>query len=190
MVPVKYLQVIFGRKAGELATLLLVALLFYLFVCRGMRFFEVPSGSMEPTLLPMDRLITLDERTYGRGDVVVLRDPQDKQGYIVKRIVAVGGDTVSVSGGALHVNGKYVSEPYINDPPQYYVSPVRVPEGEVFLLGDNRNNSDDSHGSPEQGHPVESIIGRVRFIYYPYSRFGSVKRYRPLMISMIQPVGT
>ena len=185
----KYVRIIFGRKGGEVATLILVAILFYLFVGRGLRFFRVPSSSMEPTLFPMDYIVTMDEKTYDRGDIVVLRDPEEKGGYIVKRIVAVGGDTVSASGGAVYLSGHYISEPYVKAPGTYRLHRTEVPEGKAFLLGDNRDNSEDSHLWEQKAQPVANIIGRVRFIYYPYDRFGPLRRHAPVSTFATRPFG-
>lgn len=149
--------------------LILAVVLIYLFAVRSMQFFEVPSSSMEPTLVPGDHLMTLAAETYGYGDIVVFRDPVRQDEYLVKRIVASGGDSVEISGGALFVNGEYVSEPYIAEPSQQDFPPYEVPERQVFVLGDNRNAAEDSS---VWGHGItlESIEGRVRAIYLPFSR--------------------
>jgi len=164
--------VLFGRQSGYIAFIVLSVPVIYLFGFRHMSFFMVPSASMEPTLMTGDHLITLTARQYRRGDVVVTEDPEEKGAFIVKRIVAVGGDTVAVDGGALYVNGHYVSEPYVKAPPHYLMPPYKLSDGSVFLLGDNRNNSEDAHAWAEKAQPVDNIIGKVRFIYYPYERAG------------------
>ncbi len=174
----RYAKMALGQKGGQIAIIILAIPLIYLFGFRNMRFFLVPSSSMEPTLLRGDYIVTLDAETYEPGVVVVLRDPEDENGYIVKRVVAAGGDTVAVSDGALFVNGEYISEPYLLDQPNYAFGPITVPPGSVLLLGDNRNNSEDSHLWQQKTQPVESIIGRVRLIYFPYRRAGEVARYR------------
>lgn len=139
---------------------------------------------MEPTLLPNDYLLTCTEKTYSRGDVVVLIDPEDPKSYIVKRIVAVGGDTVSIDSNALILNGQFASEPYVLEPMQYSMpNSVKVPEGEVFILGDNRNVSEDSSrwdknsNWKQQTLPIDTIVGRVRCIFLPPSRMQTVQRY-------------
>jgi signal peptidase I len=135
---------------------------------------------MEPTLLEGDQIVTLRESAYERGDVVVLRDPEDEKAYIVKRIMAVGGDTILVAGGAVYVNGSYVSEPYILSTPDYEMRTYSVPQGHVFFLGDNRNDSEDSHLWKDKARPVNEIIGKVRFIYFPFNRFGVFQGYPPV----------
>lgn len=168
-------DIFYSKQAGYLAILLLCVMGIYFFGLRGMRFFLVPSASMQPTLLRADQIVTLREPRYGRGDIVVFVDYDGA--YSVKRIAGIGGDSIKVGGGALFINGEYASEPYIQSPMDYIIMPpVLVPEGRVFLLGDNRNDSDDSH-IDGRTYPVSDIIGKVRFIYYPYRRFGAVRSH-------------
>jgi len=178
----RFLRASLGKQGGQVGLLLLACLGLYFFAYRGGRFFLVPSASMEPTLLEGDQIVTLRESVYGRGDVVVLRDPEDEKAYIVKRIMAAGGDTILVAGGAVYVNGSYVSEPYILSTPDYEMRTYSVPEGHVFLLGDNRNNSEDSHLWKDKARPVNEIIGKVRFIYFPFNRFGFFQGYPPMTL--------
>jgi len=174
------LRSLFGKRAGQTASVLLLGLLLYLFVGRGMRFFLVPSGSMEPGLTRNDHLITLTEREYERGDIVVIEDPEDGA-YFVKRIAAVPKDRVRVYDGALFLNGEYASEPYIAEPMAYAFPepgnpPVVIPPDHVFVLGDNRNASRDS-SVDLVAYPVENIVGKVRYRYFPYDRFGAIDSY-------------
>lgn len=168
---------LFGRQGGYIAFIFFSIPVIYLFGFRHMSFFMVPSGSMEPTLMTGDYLVTLTAREYRRGDVVVTKDPEEAGAFIVKRIVGIAGDTVAIEGGALYVDGQYVSEPYISKPPEYVLHPFTIPEGRVFLLGDNRNNSEDAHAWTEKAQPAENIVGRVRYIYYPYNRARTFAQY-------------
>ncbi len=153
-----------------------VSPMFYFMVIRGVRFFEVPSISMQPALQVGDRLVTVREREYRRGDIVVF-DDKEKHEYLVKRIVGVAGDTINVNTGALFIDGEFASEPYIAEPMAYdFANPVTLGDGEVFVLGDNRNWSDDSHVDLKPT-PVERIVGRVVFRYYPIGRSGRVSGY-------------
>jgi len=126
------------------------------------------------------------EDAYKRGDVVVIVDPDDPKSFLVKRIVGLGGDRIKIDGGALFIDGAYASEPYIKEPIKYdfphhkqfeQVEPYVVPDGEVFVLGDNRNLSDDSSKWKHPGVPVGKIIGKVKFIYLPFSRIEAVHSY-------------
>ncbi len=169
-------KIVFGPKGAQVFIILASIPLIYLFGFREMRFFMVPSASMVPTLLRGDYIVTLNENKYHRGEIVVLDDPTEPGAFIVKRIVGTEGDTVSVGGGALFVNQKPVVENYLAEPPLYFMSPVEVPDDQVLVLGDNRNNSDDSHLWEQKTQSVSHIVGRVRFIYYPYDRAGSLQK--------------
>lgn len=163
-------------RARFAVVVIVVAVLFYIMVIRGTQFFLVPSSSMEPTLYPGDRIVTQRSPTYERGDIVVVPDAEDGD-YLVKRVAAVGGDSVAVRNGALFLNGAYASEPYLKESMEYVIDPpIEVPEGQLFLLGDNRNISDDSHLRRETW-PVSSVVGRVCWRYYPYGAFGAVTGY-------------
>lgn len=170
-------SVLTSKRVGNVVVSIFLLLCVYLFAYRHVRFFRVPSGSMEPTLRPVDQLVTIGESEYHRGDIVVLHDPEAPGDYLVKRIVGMSGDAVSVQRGALYINGEFASEPYLVESPYYQVMPpVTVPEGHVFLLGDNRNNSSDSHDKGEC-FPVNLIVGKVIYIYFPYERWGTVSSY-------------
>jgi len=173
----------------------------YFFGILGAVPFKVPSRSMEPTLLPGDYLFATPEDFYHRGDIIVLRDPTQKGAYLVKRLIGLSGDTISEDNGYLSINGKYASEPYLYEPINYVLQPVTVPENEILVLGDNRNESEDSSRwqiDPETGEtkvsddygltgpdgktfkrtvPIKSIIGKVRYIYLPFKRSGPVSSY-------------
>ena len=165
-------------RAFFYAIVLAVALplLYFLFI-RGLSFYQVDARSMLPTLHPFDHLLTMDAQEYERGDIVVLRDPQDKSEVLVKRIVGIAGDTVESRGGALFVNGHYASEPYTAEPMEYHFDPYEVPEGHVFVLGDNRNFSVDSHSWGPAAVPLENVLGSARFIYLPVERARRLDSY-------------
>lgn len=131
----------------------------------------VLENSMAPTLIMGDRLL-LDKLSprlghIRRGDVVVVPAPRDG-GLLVKRIVALGGDVVEARGGTLWVNGKPVDEPYAVMGQWYNIPPFPVPQGQAFVLGDNRGGSEDS-ATWRAGVPVSTILGRAVWLYWPYS---------------------
>lgn len=161
---------------ANLLLLLVFGLLAYFFVVREVRFFSVPTGSMVPTLMPGDRIVTMNQAEYRRGDIVVVWDEQRKE-HLTKRIAGVGGDLLDIEGGALFINGKFCSEPYIAEPMLYDFETVgKIPADSVFILGDNRNQSEDSSRS-RRVYPVSDIEGRVLYVYAPLRRFHPVQRY-------------
>lgn len=141
----------------------------------------IPSGSMEPTLQINDRLI-IDKISYNfrqpqRGDIVVfspteaLKQQNFKDAFI-KRVIGLPGETVEVKGGRVYVNGQALREQYIEEEPEYSYGPVTVPEDNYLVLGDNRNNSYDSH---YWGFvPRKNIIGRAIVRFWPLARVGEV----------------
>ncbi len=105
-----------------------------------------------------------------RGDIIVFRYPLDPSRDFIKRIIALPGDTVEIRQGKVYVNGQYVDEAYINDTANYSWSAHKMAPGEYFVLGDNRNNSSDSHvWGPV---PRDNIIGKAWVSYWPVDQFG------------------
>jgi signal peptidase I len=139
--------------------------------------FTIHQISMMPTLHEGERVL-ISRLAYHfhepkAGDVVVLHSPADESEDLVKRIVAVGGDTVAIHDGDLFVNGTAVVEPYLNEQDFRGEYPeTRIPDGQVFVLGDNRNNSGDSRlfGPID----VDSIIGSAFAIYWPIGDWGGL----------------
>lgn len=139
--------------------------------------FYIPSESMEDTLVKGDRvLVNRFEYRFSqpqRGDVVVFHPPISPDEDYIKRVVAVGGDTVEVKGGALYVNGVVQSEPYLKESYIEGVFPEEtVPEGHIFAMGDNRNRSGDSRVFGPVA--VESILGKGFVIYWPPGKMGGL----------------
>ncbi|WP_165989704.1 signal peptidase I [Streptomyces sp. YIM 98790] len=147
--------------------------------------YEVPTDSMAPTVSTGDRVLA--HRMGGdeahRGDVVVFREETWGDVPMLKRVVGVGGDTVACCDdrGRLTVNGRPVDEPYLpgDQPAAPYSFSAEVPEGELFLLGDDRQNSIDSLtrllGEDSTGTvPAEAVSARVEAIVWPVDRIGMV----------------
>lgn len=155
-------------------TLLMALVLFFIlnaFTSR-VRVFNV---SMQPTL-KQGYLLLVNKMAYKLGDpkygdVVVFHYNGDTQEDYIKRVIGLPGDQVDISGGVVRVNGNALTEPYIMEVPNYSGS-WSVPAGQLFVLGDNRNHSSDSH---QWGFVQNSwLVGKALFIYYPFDAIGSL----------------
>jgi signal peptidase I len=135
--------------------------------------FYIPTGSMEPTVMPQDRILVSKLAYYlgepRRGDIVVFAAPHDAEGRdFLKRIVALGGETVSERDGQIFVNGKRLAEPYVSPVRDHSdFPPIRVPKGDYFVMGDNRSNSSDSRVFGPLSR--RAIRGKAVVIYWPLS---------------------
>ncbi len=139
----------------------------------------VLGSSMEPNLENGQRLI-INKAVYHfrapeRGEIVILHPPIEPQKEYVKRVIGLPGDTVEIHNGVVYVNGKALAEPYITDAPRYNLAPIKVPANNYFVLGDNRNNSNDSH----EGWTVTSqgIVGEAWLRIWPLGEMGTVWNY-------------
>lgn len=159
-----------------------------LFMSLGIRHFiaearYIPTESMVPTLQVNDHLV-VEKLSYrfhdpARGDVVVFMPREDLQAQnpdfrfaFIKRVIGLPGETVQVIHGQVLINGEPLDEPYIAAEPTYVWGPAVVPDDAYLVLGDNRNNSLDSHF---WGYvPRETIIGRAAVRFWPPNRLGAV----------------
>lgn len=150
--------------------------------------FTVPTGSMEPTIQVGDNIfaqkVTLNlGQSVEAGDIVVFNNPDSASSHdiLVKRVIALAGQTVSLEGGVVYVDGVALDEPYAQGSSyalteQSYEGdltyPYTVPEGHVWVMGDNRENSADSrYFGPV---PEENLVGVVFFRYWPLDRLGTL----------------
>jgi signal peptidase I len=129
---------------------------------------RVDGFSMNPTL-QNGEFVLVNRLAYQfgeqeHGDIIVFRHPRDPEQDLIKRIIGLPGDSVRIDDGRVSVNGVPQDEPYIAAAP-IYTGEWQVPEGFLFVLGDNRNNSEDSH---KWGLlPMENVIGKAILIYWP-----------------------
>lgn len=139
------------------------------------RLIGVDGHSMVPTLQNGDRLLVLSsllDHDYEYGDIVVLREESFLEEPIVKRVIATEGQTVDIGfeAGIVYVDGEALDEPYINEPT--YVEegtefPLTVPEGCIFVMGDNRNHSSDSRDSRLGTVDTRCVLGKAVFLAFP-----------------------
>lgn len=143
----------------------------------------IPSGSMLPTLKIGDRVL-IEKLTYHlalphRGDIVVFTPPTAVTAYgydtsvpWIKRVIGLPGDRVCVQEGRVWINGRAIHENYLEEPPMYTMPEREVPAGNLFVLGDNRNHSIDSHiwGTV----PLDRVIGRASFRFWPLGHAGGL----------------
>jgi signal peptidase I len=158
----------------------LLSLLIITFVVQA---FYIPSGSMEPTLQVDDRIL-VSKFSYRlgsieRGDVIVFHYPLNPGKDFVKRVVALGGETVELRDGVVLINGTPIRELYptaLAGGDRACTSnygPQKIPEEQLFVLGDNRCNSEDSRFFGFV--PVQNVVGKALFIYWPPQRLGLVR---------------
>jgi signal peptidase I len=188
-----------GRFARDAVETLILALLIFIAVRAAVQNFRVQGASMEGSLHDGQYLL-VSKATYfkvnlgfldflpfydsgndpyhyvfrepHRGDVVVFRFPDDPSRDFIKRIIAEPGETVEIRDGLVFIDGRYLKEPYITVRAHYSYGPEKVPPDHYFVLGDNRNNSFDSHVWGMLAE--ESIIGQAWLSYWPFSSFGLI----------------
>ena len=164
-----------------LETLVLSGILFLAINAISARI-RVDGFSMEPTLRNGEFVI-VNKLAYrfGKpsiGDVIVFHYPRDPAQEYIKRVIGLSGDQVKISNGQVMVNGQAITEPYIAAAPRYD-SEWSVPESSLFVLGDNRNNSSDSHNWGPV--PMENVVGKALFVYWPPTEWGLIQD--PLSVS-------
>jgi len=153
-------------------TIILSAILFLIINAVSARI-RIESISMQPTLYEGD-FVVVNRLAYkfgapGRGDIIVFRYPPNPESEpYIKRVIGLPGETVTIQDGEVFVDDVPLGEPYIKASPNYQGTWI-VPEGNLFVLGDNRNNSSDSHSWGMV--PLANVIGKAEVIYLPISHW-------------------
>lgn len=164
-----------------LDTAVLALALLALLYTFGVRMVRVDGTSMEPTLLDGERLLISSwHYTPAKGDIVVVDSYTPYGATLVKRVIAMGGDTVDIdfAAGIVYVNGEALDEPYTAAPTYLVESatfPLTVPEGCLFLMGDNRNRSKDSRSLEIGCVDERDVLGKALFRLLPFDRLGAVQ---------------
>lgn len=166
---VEWLAVVLGA--------LFVALLIKTFLFQA---FFIPSDSMTPTLMVGDRVLvnklSYDLHDVNRGDLVVFKRPAGTPGDVddlIKRVIALPGEEVTLDGGTITIDGKALVEPYLpEEVTTCCIETLIVPEDHIFVMGDNRGESFDSRRFGPI--PVKSIVGRAFIRVWPPSRVGTL----------------
>lgn len=158
----------------SIALAIVLAFLIHYFIIEP---YKVEGPSMLPTLMQDDRVM-VNKFIYRfhppqRGDVLVFQYPLDPSRDFIKRVIAIGGDTIEVNNGQVYVNGQQLTEPYILETTKGSYPLKTVPEGHYFVMGDDRNNSEDSRFSV--GFlPSQFIKGKAMAIFWPLQKLQSL----------------
>jgi signal peptidase I len=171
-------------KFGWTVPILIGALLATLLNVFFVNIYVVPSSSMEPTLNVGDYMLSVpavdNKENPERGDIIVFHPPaswdQPEGTVFVKRVIAVGGDIVECCSldGEVKVNDQPIKETYMQGSNGTKNYSLKVPEGSVFVLGDNRENSADSRYHSDPFIPFENVIGQPLQLIYPLNHFKSI----------------
>ena len=134
----------------------------------------VDGPSMRPTLQHEERLVVskfiYKLRDPEKGDILIFKYPRDPSRDFIKRVIAVGGDTIEIKEGRVYVNDQMLKEDYILEKTRTEYPKVTVPNGTVFVMGDNRNNSDDSRFADVGFVPLDMIKGKAMLVFWPLDK--------------------
>ena len=169
----------------EILITLAIAAVIVLAVQASVQTFVVVMSSMEPSFQEGQRLF-VNKAVYKfrdpqRGEVVIFEAPNAPGEDYIKRVIALPGDSIEVKNGAVYINGSELDEPYIMAPPKYTLAKQEVPESHYFVLGDNRNNSNDSHN--DWLVPRGNMIGKAWLSTWPPDTWGLVPTFVPYQSS-------
>jgi signal peptidase I len=168
-----------GTLLREIVETLILTLVIFLLIRFAVQNFRIEGFSMEPNFHDGQFLI-VNKVTYmvhppDRGDVIVFVPPTSASRDFIKRVIGLPGDHIQIVNGRVLVNDQPLQEPYPLNPASYSFGEVTVPPGEYFVLGDNRNNSSDSHSWGTVS--LDKIIGKAWITYWPPQVMGLVPTY-------------
>ena len=179
---VEILQTVVRRKKSQLRELvetigsaLLIAAFIMIFIARA---YTVNGESMLPTLHHGERLL-VDKISYrftepARGEIIVFKNPANQKEQFIKRVIGLPGDKILIDKGVVYINDQPVGEDYTLAPARIGFSAQVVPENTYFVLGDNRNNSEDSRFGRVGFLPRQLIVGRAVWRYWPLNRLAFI----------------
>ena len=168
-----------GEEAKDwvisIVTAVVMALLIRTFI---VELYIVDGPSMRPTLQHEERLVVnkfiYNIRNPERGEVLIFKYPRDPSRDFIKRVIAVGGDTIEIKEGRVYVNDQMLKEDYILEKTRTEYPKMTVPEGTIFVMGDNRNNSDDSRFADVGFVPLDLVKGKAVIVFWPLDKIQSL----------------
>ncbi|MFC1941641.1 signal peptidase I [Chloroflexota bacterium] len=163
----------------EVLITIVLALVIFAVARSTIQTFIVVMTSMEPNFYEGQRVVVNKALYYfddpSRGDVVVFKAPNGSHDEFIKRIIALPGDTIEVKSGVVYINDTELDEPYITRSFSYTFAEIDIPENNYFVLGDNRDVSNDSHHGWLLPH--DNLIGKAWLLTWPPSDWGVVPNY-------------
>jgi signal peptidase I len=163
----------------EILVTITLAVVIFLLLQAAVQSFVVIGSSMRPNLQDGQRILVTKVSYIFHGpewgDVVVFESPSSRQTDYIKRVIALPGDIVEIKMGVVYINGSPLDEPYIKAQPKYNIESQKIPDNNYFVLGDNRNNSNDSHNGWTV--PREDIVGKAWLSIWPPRDWGLVTNY-------------
>ena len=169
-----------GEEIKDWVVSIIVAIVLAFFIRHFIvELYIVDGPSMRPTLESHERLVVnkfiYRFRPPERGEILVFRYPRDPSRDFIKRVIAVPGDTIEIqSGGHVLVNDKLLTEDYILEKTRSEYPKATVPPGTIFVMGDNRNNSEDSRFADVGFVPYDMIKGKAMLVFWPVDEFKSL----------------